>query len=108
MPRPLIQHGVGQLEELFTRERENGRVLLQLQEELTHRQVPRAVDLLTKVRRALKHLDGLEPDKLEWGPAPQQSKQRSADFEPESGSDLFSNTSKADGSPRASSWCLPP
>lgn len=108
MPRPLMQHGVGQLEELFTRERENGKVLLQLQEELTHRQVPRAVDLLTKVRRALKHLEGLEPEKSESRPAPQQSEKRSADFKPENGSELFSSTSKADGSPRAPPQPAPP
>lgn len=60
MSRPLMQHGVGQLEELFGREKANRKILLQLQEELKHRQVPRAVALLGKVRKALKDLDAPE------------------------------------------------
>lgn len=60
MSRPLIQHRVGQLEELFVREKANRKILLQLKEELTHRQVPRAVALLGKVQRILNDLDSPE------------------------------------------------
>jgi hypothetical protein len=53
MARPLMQHGVGQLEELFAKSRADAKVLKQLEHELQYRQVPRAVALLAEVQAAL-------------------------------------------------------
>ena len=53
MPRPLMQHGVGQLEEMFAKGKADPKVLKQLEHELQHRQVHRAVALLAKVRTAM-------------------------------------------------------
>lgn len=53
MPRPLMQHGVGQLEDMFGSCRGNLQVLRQLENELQHRQVPRALALLEKVQAAM-------------------------------------------------------
>lgn len=53
MPRPLMQHGVGQLEDMFGSCRGNLQVLRQLENELQHRQVPRALALLEKVQAAI-------------------------------------------------------
>ena len=59
MARPLMQHGVGQLEELFANSKANSKVLKQLENELQYRQVPRAVALLAEVQAAMY---GLSPD----------------------------------------------
>lgn len=53
MPRPLMQHGVGQLEDMFGSCRGSLQVLRQLENELQHRQVPRALALLEKVQAAM-------------------------------------------------------
>lgn len=53
MARPLMQHGVGQLEEMFAKSRADQRVLKQLEHELQYRQVPRAVALLAEVQAAM-------------------------------------------------------
>lgn len=53
MPRPLMQHGVGQLEEMFGGCRGSLQVLRQLENELQYRQVPRALALLEKVQVAM-------------------------------------------------------
>ncbi len=53
MSRPLIQYGVGQLEDLFARAKSDPKMLKQLEEELKHRTVPRAVTLLGEVQAAL-------------------------------------------------------
>lgn len=53
MPRPLMQHGVGQLEEMFGSCRDSLQVLRQLENELQYRQVPRALALLEKVHAAM-------------------------------------------------------
>lgn len=53
MPRPLIQHGVGRLEEIFAKGKADGKLLKQLEHELQHRQVPRAVALLSEVQAAM-------------------------------------------------------
>ena len=58
MARPLMQHGVGQLEEMFAKSRADQRVLKQLEHELQYRQVPRAVALLAEVQAAMY---GLSP-----------------------------------------------
>ena len=52
MPRPLMQHGVGQLEEMFRSDRGNPQLLRQLENELQHRQVPRAIALQAEVQAA--------------------------------------------------------
>lgn len=53
MNRPLMQHGVGQLEQLFAASKAESKVLKQLENELRYRQVPRAVSLLSEVQAAL-------------------------------------------------------
>jgi hypothetical protein len=53
MARPLMQRGVGQLEEMFAIGRSDPKVLKQLENELQYRQVPRAVALLAEVKAAL-------------------------------------------------------
>ncbi len=53
MPRPLMQHGVGQLEDMFGSCRGSLQVLRQLENELQYRQVPRALALLEKVQAAM-------------------------------------------------------
>lgn len=53
MLRPLIQHGVGQLEALFASSKANLKVLKQLEHELQFRQVPRALALLERVQAAI-------------------------------------------------------
>ena len=58
MARPLMQHGVGQLEEMFAKSKADQRVLKQLEHELQYRQVPRAVALLAEVQAAMY---GLSP-----------------------------------------------
>ena len=58
MARPLMQHGVGQLEQLFERSKSDPKVLKQLEHELQYRQVPRAVALLAEVQAAMY---GLSP-----------------------------------------------
>ena len=51
--RPLMPHGVGQLEELFAKSKGDTKVLKQLEHELQYRQVPRAVALLAEVQAAM-------------------------------------------------------
>ena len=53
MLRPLMQHGVGQLQELFAKSRSDAKVLKQLEVELQHRQVPWALALLAEVQAAM-------------------------------------------------------
>ncbi len=60
MPRPLMQNGIAQLEAMFASASNDPKVLRQLEGELKHRQVPRAVNLLTQVQAAL--LDGSKAD----------------------------------------------
>ena len=52
MRRPLMQNGIAQLESLFAASMDDAKVLKKLQEELRHRQVPRAVVLAEKVEKA--------------------------------------------------------
>jgi hypothetical protein len=56
MKRTLMQLGVGALEEMFEASKTDVKVLRQLESELTHRQVPRAVALLEQVQLAMKRL----------------------------------------------------
>ena len=53
MSRPLMQHGVGQLEEMFAKGKSDPKVLKHLELELQYRQVPRAVALLAEVQSAM-------------------------------------------------------
>ena len=53
MPRPLMQHGVGQLEEMFAKGKSDPKVLKSLELELQYRQVPRAVALLAELQSAM-------------------------------------------------------
>ena len=61
MARPLMQVGVGQLEELFAKSRSDQTVLRQLEHELQYRQVPRAVSLLGEVQAVLYRALPLTP-----------------------------------------------
>lgn len=54
MARPLMQHGIAQLETMFASLGTDPKVLKQLEGELKHRQVPRAVNLLAEVQAALR------------------------------------------------------
>lgn len=54
MARPLMQHKIAQLEEMFARSKSETRVLKQLEDELQCRHVPRAVALLAQVQDALR------------------------------------------------------
>ena len=60
MARPLMQHGIAQLETMFASSGTDPKVLKQLEGELKHRQVPRAVNLLSEVQAALRV--GSKPD----------------------------------------------
>jgi hypothetical protein len=53
MTRPLMQMGIGQLEELFAKSKADQKVLKQLEHELQYRQVPRAVALLPEVQAVM-------------------------------------------------------
>ena len=53
MTRPLMQHVIGQLEEMFAQGKGDQKVLKQLERELQYRQVPRALSLLAEVQAAL-------------------------------------------------------
>lgn len=69
MPRPLMQHGVGQLEALFASSKVNLKVLKQLEHELQFRQVPRALALLEQVQAAIPTA-GSAPAPTETGAVP--------------------------------------
>ena len=66
MQRPLMQQGVAQLEALFAASRGDLRVLKQLEDELTHRQVPRAVALLAEVQKAIRGAGPPSPEVLPY------------------------------------------
>jgi hypothetical protein len=53
MSRPLMQQGVRQLEEMFAKSKADASLLEQLEHELQHRHVPRAVALLAEVQAAM-------------------------------------------------------
>ena len=69
MARPLMQHGVGQLEEMFANGKADPKVLKQLENELQYRQVPRAVALLAEVQAAMYGGTPAAPQ-VATGPAP--------------------------------------
>lgn len=70
MTRPLMQRGVEQLEALFKASKGDLVWLRQLEDELKHRQVPRAVALLEKVRAAMAALNSQAPKASGAPPAP--------------------------------------
>ncbi len=53
MSRPLMQQGIVQLEQLFAQAKSDLKTLKQLEYELSHRQVPRAIALLAAVQAAM-------------------------------------------------------
>lgn len=53
MSRPLMRSGVAELKEIFIKSRSDLKALRQLEEELQHRQVPRAIELLAQVRSVI-------------------------------------------------------
>lgn len=54
MSRTLMQHGVGQLEEMFAKGKTDAKLLKQLEQELQYRHMPRAVALLAEVQAAIR------------------------------------------------------
>jgi hypothetical protein len=70
MARPLIQHRIGDLEELFAKSKADLKVLKQLQHELQYRQVPRAVALLADVQAAMEAPNFALTAGAAAGPAP--------------------------------------
>jgi len=54
MKRTLMRLGIGALEDMFSSSKGDAKVLRQLENELQHRQVPRAVALLVEVQLAMK------------------------------------------------------
>lgn len=70
MARPLMQHGVGQLEELFAKSKADAKVLRQLEHELQYRQVPRAVALLAEVQAAMYGMAPAAPPSPAQKPSP--------------------------------------
>lgn len=62
MRRPYISYKILQLEELFASKKDNTTVLRNLQAELRHRNVPRALGLLEQVERVLSTLHSPGPD----------------------------------------------
>lgn len=61
MKRTLMQLGIGALEEMFSTSKTDAKVLRQLENELQHRQVPRAVALLDEVQLAMKRVASSMP-----------------------------------------------
>lgn len=59
MKRTLMQLGIGALEEMFATSKTDAKVLRQLEHELQHRQVPRAMVLLDQVQLAMKRVASL-------------------------------------------------
>lgn len=53
MSRPLMQHAIGQLEEMFSNSPTDVVILKQLTHELEHRKTPRAAALLARVQKSL-------------------------------------------------------
>lgn len=71
MARPHMQHGIGQLEELFAKSKSDQKALKQLEHELHYRQVPRAVALLKEVQAAMYGLSlAFAPTPVAKAPAP--------------------------------------
>lgn len=71
MPRPMMQHGVGQLETLFASSTSNLKVLKQLENELQFRQVPRALALLEQVQAAIQAINQI-PAPITTGSVPSE------------------------------------
>ena len=61
MLRPLMQQGIGQLEEMFTKCKADAKLLKQLEHELQYRHVPRAVSLLTEAQAVMCGMEAASP-----------------------------------------------
>jgi hypothetical protein len=53
MTRPLMQHSINQLEEMFSNSPTDAVILKQLTQELEHRKTPRAAALLSRVQQSI-------------------------------------------------------
>lgn len=80
MSRPLMQHGVQQLREMFDHSKADAGVLGQLEQELRHRQVPRAAVLLAEVRAAMASASDAGVQGSVAPPVPQTALPRQADL----------------------------
>jgi hypothetical protein len=58
--RPLMQLGIGDLEDIFEKQGKNPTTLARLKHELSHRQVPRALALLERIHKAEALLEDLD------------------------------------------------
>ena len=58
--RPLMQLGIGDLEDIFEKQSKNLATLGRLKHELSHRQVPRALALLERIQQAEALLEDVE------------------------------------------------
>jgi hypothetical protein len=63
--RPLMQLGIGDLEDIFERQGKNFAMLSRLKQELSHRQVPRAIALLERVQKAEAALRNMDAHRLD-------------------------------------------
>jgi len=63
--RPLMRLGIGDLEDVFERQGKNFATLSHLKQELSHRQVPRAIALLERVQKAEAALRAIDAHKID-------------------------------------------
>jgi hypothetical protein len=63
--RPLMQLGIGGLEEIFQKQGKDLTILARLKHELSHRQVPRAVALLERIQQAELALTNLSTHEVD-------------------------------------------
>ncbi len=64
--RPLMRLGIGDLEDIFEKQIKNLATLGRLKEELSHRQVPRALALLERVQQAEALLEDADSQSLDF------------------------------------------
>lgn len=62
--RPLMQLGIGELEDIFEKQIKNLATLGRLKHELNHRQVPRAIALLERVKKAEAMLEAVDSQRV--------------------------------------------
>lgn len=64
MDRSLMQLGIADVEALFAKSKADSKVLKQLEHELQHRKVSRALSLLAEVRQTLSGLVRVVPTRI--------------------------------------------
>lgn len=95
--RPLARLGIADLEEVFEKQGTDLTVLARLKNELSHRQVPRALALQEKIRKVeLNQMKGAAPENVGASPPEEPRKIPSVKTEQ---LDLLGNASKSDKAP---------